>query len=73
VFAEDEVVLAAQQANLLRHPDRRLVNLDIDRGGSQARRIIARLCSAEEVSEPPGIQAAKAAEHRAAQAPNAQS
>jgi vanillate O-demethylase monooxygenase subunit len=67
VFAEDEVVLAAQQANILRHPDRRLVNLDIDRGGSHARRIIGRLCSAEEVSEPPGIQAAKAAEQRAAE------
>jgi vanillate O-demethylase monooxygenase subunit len=52
VFAEDELVLQAQQRNLLRHPERRLVNLDIDRGGSHVRRIIGRLSKAEEVSEP---------------------
>ena len=52
VFAEDEVVLAAQQQSLLRYPDRRLVNLDIDRGGSQVRKVIARLAQAEAVQEP---------------------
>jgi len=60
VFAEDEVVLAAQQRNILRNPQRRLINLDIDRGGSHVRRIIARLCNMEEISEPssqrPGLE-----------------
>jgi len=53
VFAEDEVVLAAQQESLLRHPERRLVNLDIDRGGSHVRKVVARLAQAEVVQEPP--------------------
>jgi vanillate monooxygenase len=57
VFAEDEVVLGLQQRNLLRHPARRLVNLDIDRGGSHVRRILGRLCQAEEVSEPSSLRA----------------
>jgi len=46
------VVRAARQRNVLRNPDRRLVNLDIDRGSSQVRRIIARRCQAEEIGEP---------------------
>ncbi len=37
VFAEDEMILEAQQQNILRNPERRLVNLDIDRGGSHVR------------------------------------
>ena len=52
VFTEDEVILEAQQRNLLRNPERRLVNLDIDRGGSHVRKVIARLCQAEAVQEP---------------------
>ena len=59
VFAEDEVVLELQQRNLLRNPGRRLVNLDIDRGGSQVRRILARLSQAEEVSEPSSLRPAQ--------------
>jgi vanillate O-demethylase monooxygenase subunit len=43
VVLEDNVVLEAQQRSVLAFPERRLVSLDIDRGGSQARRIIARL------------------------------
>ena len=58
VFAEDEAVLELQQRNVLRNPDKRLVNLDIDRGGSHVRRIIARLCQAEEVSEPSSLRPA---------------
>jgi vanillate O-demethylase monooxygenase subunit len=55
VFAEDEVVLELQQSNILRNPERRLINLDIDRGGSHVRRIIGRLCAAEDVSEPSNL------------------
>jgi vanillate monooxygenase len=42
VFAEDMEILEAQQANILRRPDRQLLNLKIDAGGVCARRIIER-------------------------------
>jgi vanillate O-demethylase monooxygenase subunit len=45
IFAQDVVVLEAQQQSLLRNPDRRLANLDIDGGGQHSRRIIDKLCS----------------------------
>ena len=61
VFAEDEVVLAAQQRSLSRNPGHRLVNLDIDRGGSYVRKVIGRLCSAEQVSEPSSLRPGPAA------------
>jgi vanillate O-demethylase monooxygenase subunit len=48
VFAEDKVVLEAQQANLSRYPDRRLLMLNIDAGGVQSRRIIDRMLAAEQ-------------------------
>jgi vanillate O-demethylase monooxygenase subunit len=48
VFAEDKVVLEAQQHNLSRYPDRRLLMLNIDAGGVQSRRIIDRLIAAEQ-------------------------
>ena len=47
VFAEDTAVLEAQQANLLRHPDRKLLMLNIDAGGVQSRRVIDRLVAQE--------------------------
>ena len=47
VFAEDTDVLEAQQRNLERNPDRRLLMLNIDAGGVQSRRIIDRLIAAE--------------------------
>jgi vanillate O-demethylase monooxygenase subunit len=47
VFAEDTEVLEQQQRNLLRWPDRRLLMLNIDAGGVQARRVIDRLVAAE--------------------------
>lgn len=40
VFAEDIVVLEAQQENILRRPDRHLRNFNIDAGGVRARRLI---------------------------------
>lgn len=47
VFAEDKDVLEAQQRNLAAWPDRRLLMLNIDAGGVQARRIIDRMIAAE--------------------------
>jgi vanillate O-demethylase monooxygenase subunit len=48
VFAEDTQVLEAQQRNLMRWPDRRLLMLNIDAGGVQSRRIIDKLVAAEQ-------------------------
>lgn len=48
VFSEDTAVLEAQQKNLLLHPERRLLMLNIDAGGVQSRRIIDRLVAAEQ-------------------------
>jgi vanillate O-demethylase monooxygenase subunit len=52
VFAEDTAVLEAQQRNLLLHPDRKLLLLNIDAGGVQSRRIIDRLIAAEQTPQP---------------------
>ena len=41
-FAEEVSVLEAQQVNLTRHPGRRLLTLNIDAGGANARAMIAR-------------------------------
>ncbi len=43
IFAQDLAILEAQQRNLLRYPERRLVNLDIDKGGRLCRQVIDRL------------------------------
>ncbi|HEX9718381.1 MAG TPA: aromatic ring-hydroxylating dioxygenase subunit alpha [Ramlibacter sp.] len=48
VFAEDLAVLEAQQANLARYPDRKLLALNIDAGGVQSRRVIDRLIAQEQ-------------------------
>jgi vanillate monooxygenase len=48
VFAEDTAVLEAQQRNLSRYPDRKLLMLNIDAGGVQSRRIIDRLIAQEQ-------------------------
>ena len=50
VFAEDKDVLEAQQRNLLLHPERRLLLLDIDSGGVMARRMIAKAIKQENQS-----------------------
>jgi len=42
VFTEDLVILEAQQQSILDHPNRELLNLKIDAGGTHARRIIER-------------------------------
>ncbi|WP_397475779.1 Rieske 2Fe-2S domain-containing protein [Pusillimonas sp.] len=48
IFAEDLEVLEAQQRNLQAYPDRKLLMLNIDTGGVQARRILDRLVKAEQ-------------------------
>ncbi|MDB5958661.1 aromatic ring-hydroxylating dioxygenase subunit alpha [Ramlibacter sp.] len=52
VFAEDTQVLEAQQRNLSKYPDRRLLMLNIDAGGVQSRRIIDRMIAAEQAPQP---------------------
>jgi len=44
-------MLEQQQQNLLRYPDRKLLMLNIDAGGVQARKVIDRLISQEQVNE----------------------
>jgi vanillate O-demethylase monooxygenase subunit len=47
IFAEDREMLELQQRNLLAHPERELLKLNIDTGGVMARRVIERLIAAE--------------------------
>jgi phenylpropionate dioxygenase-like ring-hydroxylating dioxygenase large terminal subunit len=47
VFAEDEVVLAAQQRAIDEHPDKEFYNLNIDAGAMWARRLIDKMMAAE--------------------------
>ncbi|MEY4122797.1 MAG: hypothetical protein RLZZ457_1635 [Pseudomonadota bacterium] len=48
IFAEDLDMLELQQKNLLAHPTRELLKLNIDAGGVQSRRVIERLLSQEQ-------------------------
>lgn len=53
IFAEDRDMLERQQLNLLDHPERRLLRLNIDAGGAHARAILDRLMARErERAEP---------------------
>ncbi len=47
IFSEDLEMLERQQRNLLQWPQRKVLNLDIDAGGVQSRRVIERLVAAE--------------------------
>lgn len=47
IFAEDYVILEAQQRAIDAHPERRFVNLGIDAGAMRARHIIDRMIAAE--------------------------
>ncbi|MDF5957091.1 hypothetical protein P4110_26090 [Pseudomonas aeruginosa] len=53
IFGEDTEMLESQQRNLLRHPRRDLLKLNIDAGGVQARRIIERLLADERQAAAP--------------------
>jgi vanillate O-demethylase monooxygenase subunit len=58
IFAEDRAMLEQQQRNLLAHPTRRLLKLNIDSGGVHSRRLIDKLIAAE---VPPAAAPARAA------------
>jgi vanillate O-demethylase monooxygenase subunit len=47
IFSEDLQMLELQQKNLLAHPTRELLKLNIDAGGVQSRRVIDRLLAKE--------------------------
>ena len=47
IFGEDRAMLEQQQANILRHPERRLLMLNIDAGGVQSRKVIDRWLARE--------------------------
>jgi vanillate O-demethylase monooxygenase subunit len=47
IFAEDQQMLELQQRNHLLHPTRKLLGLNTDAGGVQARRIVERIVAAE--------------------------
>ena len=51
IFGEDMQMLEMQQANLLRHPTRKLLMLKIDAGGVQSRRVIDQILSAEQAAQ----------------------
>ena len=44
-------MLQLQQQNMLRHPERKLLMLNIDAGGVQSRRVIDRLLAQEQSGE----------------------
>ena len=48
IFAEDLEMLESQQRNLLAHPQRPLLKLNIDAGGVHSRRVLARILVAEQ-------------------------
>lgn len=47
IFSEDRQMLELQQRNVSAHPERKLLNLNIDAGGMQSRRVIERWIAAE--------------------------
>ncbi len=51
IFGEDLEMLERQQANLSAFPERKLLKLNIDAGGVQARRVIDRLISTEQAPQ----------------------
>ena len=51
IFSEDLQMLELQQKNLLAHPARELLKLNIDAGGVQSRRVIDRLLAQEMAQE----------------------
>ena len=50
IFSEDLEMLERQQKNLLAHPGRQLLKLNIDSGGVQSRRVLDRILAAEHAS-----------------------
>src|SRR2546426_7819210 len=54
IFSEDLHMLESQQGNLLAHPGRNLLNLNIDAGGVQSRRVLDRILADEQSPVPAG-------------------
>ena len=52
IFSEDLEMLERQQQNLLDHPQRNVLKLNIDAGGVQSRRVLDRIIASERASEP---------------------
>jgi len=52
IFSEDLEMLEQQQQNLLDHPQRALLKLNIDSGGVQSRRVLDRIIASERTPEP---------------------
>ncbi|GAB5340452.1 Rieske 2Fe-2S domain-containing protein [Pseudomonas fluorescens] len=52
IFSEDLEMLERQQQNLLAHPTRNLLKLNIDAGGVQSRKILERLIARERAGAP---------------------
>jgi vanillate monooxygenase len=50
IFSEDLEMLERQQQNLLAHPERKLLMLNIDSGGVQSRRILDRILAQEQAA-----------------------
>ena len=48
IFSEDREMLELQQRNVLAHPGRRLLMLNIDAGGVQARKVLDQLMAKEQ-------------------------
>ena len=48
IFGEDLEMLQRQQQNLLAHPERKLLMLNIDAGGVQSRKILDRILAQEQ-------------------------
>jgi vanillate O-demethylase monooxygenase subunit len=48
IFGEDLQILESQQRNLLAHPERQLLKLNIDSGGVQSRKVIERILAQEQ-------------------------
>jgi len=52
IFGEDLQILESQQRNLLAHPERQLLKLNIDSGGVQSRKVIERILAQEQSPVP---------------------
>jgi vanillate O-demethylase monooxygenase subunit len=61
IFSEDLQMLELQQKNLLAHPDRALLMLNIDSGGVQSRKVLERLVTAERLASGAAVSEAGAA------------
>ena len=59
IFSEDLEMLERQQQNLLDHPHRTLLKLNIDSGGVQSRRVLERIIASERSPEPQLIASAQ--------------